>query len=186
MAMRLFGLVDGQVNNNDRPMFQICPFTLNYKTIATAQGWAKVFNDYLTELQTNTTLTVLAANWGTKHVFEGIVDPQLYNLGRNRGRVPFIEVDWRAPQGLTNTNESADCNMVLLVRVHHVDKNDHSNIDALLEMCRKVAAVIKQYSQNDTWQGNITVGEPIPGPISMYVDITADLSVVLTEGTLIA
>jgi hypothetical protein len=131
-------------------------------------------------------LTTIAPNWGTKHVFEGVIDPQYYNLGRNRGRVPFIEVDWLNPEAITNTTETADCNMGLLVRLHYIDKNTHSNRDALLETARKVSSVLKSFSQNDTWKGDITMSAIEQGPISMYIDISIELSVVLTEGTLIA
>ena len=184
--MRLFGLVDGQINRYDRPMVWGGPFDISWEQVNIPDGWALVFNNFLDELKTNSELTTIAADWGTKHVFEGVIDPELHTMGRNRGRMPFIEVDWLNPEVQTNTEQTDDCDMNMVVRLHYRDKNNHRNRDSILMMVKKICAVIKQYSESSTWQTNLTVGEIVTGPMGVYVDINIELLIVLTEGTLIA
>ena len=159
------------------------PINNVFLQIPASEGWGRIFQAYIAELRSNEDLITIASDWGEYHIFNGLEDR--FIMGRNRGRLPYIECDWNVPEAITNTFETDDANMEIIIRYRHNNDNDQTNRFSMLRNVRRIASVLKSFGDDDVWKADVTVGSIERDNQSAFVDFTVECNIILGAGSLI-
>lgn len=144
-----------------------------YNTDNNAYGYLN--DNILQALREYSELAEYHSNWGENpenaggHVFESIYDKMI--RGRNRGRMPYLEVQVQPIRGRDVTSDSGMARADVIIRGHCINGYDNSGVDQLEEMLLRAVRGIKTAwfdSTNDYHETYVT------GDKQLYKDLSYD------------